>query len=214
MFNLSIIVIGAGGHAKVLIDTLLYQHRNIIGIVDCDSSKIGTTVLGVPIIGGDEIVFRYSIKEICLVNGLGSVKDTKLRQCIYEKFKQQGYCFEQVIHQSAIIARNVQLDEGVQIMAGAVIQTCAHIGNNSIINTGALIEHDCSIGKHVHIAPGTVLSGGCDIGSGTHIGTASVVIQNIKIGSNSIIGAGSVVVDNISDGITALGVPAKIFKYN
>jgi len=212
MSKLPIIVVGGGGHAKVLIETLLYQQREIIGIVDGDVSKIGTTVLGVPVIGGDEIVFKYSIKEICLINALGSVKDTKLRQYIYEKFKQRGYWFEQVIHKSAIIASDVQLDEGVQIMAGAIIQTGTSIGSNSIINTGAVIDHDCRIGNHVHIAPGSVLSGGVEIGTGTHIGTGSVIIQSITIGSNSTIGAGSVVITHMIDGITALGVPAKIIN--
>ena len=99
--------------------------------------------------------------------------------------------------------------EGVQLMAGAVIQPNVSIGENTLINTSASIDHDCQIGAHVHIAPGTVLSGNVCVQDETHIGTSATVIQNIKIGTKCTIGAGSVVVKNISDRTLAIGTPAR-----
>lgn len=212
MNKLPIIIIGAGGHAKVLIDTLLMLDEKILGIVDEDEGKIGTEILDIPVIGNDSLISNYSVGEIVLVNGIGSIQYMNARKNVYDKFKNGGYSFLSIIHPSAIIGRQVTLEEGVQIMAGTIIQIGSYIGSNSIINTRVTIDHDCMIGKHVHIAPGTVLSGSVEIGEEVHIGTGSAVIQNIHIGSHSTIGAGSVVVKSMPENIVAWGVPAKVIQ--
>ena len=120
-----------------------------------------------------------------LVNGLGSVGNTELRAGIYYKFKKLGYSFCQVIHPTAILAKDCILGEGVQVMAGVVVNTGTRIAADSIINTGAVVDHDCVIGSHVHIAPGATLSGGVHVGDGSHIGTGATVIQGVSIGSRS-----------------------------
>jgi sugar O-acyltransferase (sialic acid O-acetyltransferase NeuD family) len=210
MSTLPIIIIGAGGHAKVLMDTLLDQDKDIIGIVDKEASKLGKDLLGIRVIGTDDIVFKYQAEKISLVNGIGSVQQTSLRKNINDQFKQKGYSFANVIHSSAIIAKDVKLGEGVQVMAGVVIQTGSTIGMNTIINTKASIDHDCKIGAHVHIAPGVTISGSVEIGDGAHIGTGAVLIQGIKIGRNSLIGAGSVVIRNVMPETTIIGVPGVV----
>jgi UDP-perosamine 4-acetyltransferase len=210
--TLPIIVLGAGGHASVLIDAMLLNGRSIIGIVDNDESKFGNTVLGVPVFGNDEAVLEYGIEQIQLVNGLGSVNSTKLREKVWRKFKEQGYQFASVRHPSAIVAPNACLDEGTQIMAGVVIQTGSHIGANSIINTKASVDHDCQIGANVHIAPGVTLSGGVRVGDNVHIGTGAIVIQGIEIGQGSMIAAGAVTIENVPPGVTIMGVPGKMVK--
>lgn len=207
-----VIVIGSGGHARVLIDTLRALRRDIIGILDPDETRIGQSVGGVIIIGNDDKVKEYNPNEIELVNGIGSIASTEKRKAVYEKFKRAGYAFTQVIHPAATIMDDVQLGEGVQIMANAVIQTGCVIGDNTIINTGAIVDHDCVIDEHVHVAPGAVLSGGVRIGAMTHIGTSATIIQGIKIGQATIIGAGAVVVTDIPSEVKALGVPAKIIE--
>ena len=206
---LPVIIIGAGGHAKVLIDALRLQSVEILGIVDADPGKKGQELMGVPVIGGDDEVLKYSPQNICLVNGIGSVCVSSLRRRIFEFFRNKGYQFANVIHPTAIIANDVELSEGVQIMAGVVIQTGCQIGENSIINTRTSIDHDCMIGCHVHVSPGCVFSGGVVVEEEAHIGTAAVVIQNIRIGFMSLVAAGAVVVRNIPGGVTVAGVPAR-----
>lgn len=207
-----VLVIGGGGHAKVLIDCLLLSQAHILGIVDSDINKIGQKVLGVPIIGTDEAILKYRPSEVLLVNGLGSTKEMTVRSKIFKWLKSMGYSFASIIHPTAIIATNVVMDEGVQIMAGAIIQPGCCLGSNVIINTNASLDHDCMIANHVHIAPGTTASGGVIIGEGSHIGTGTVIIQNVTIGSNSITGAGAIVIHNVPDDVVVVGGPARMIN--
>jgi sugar O-acyltransferase (sialic acid O-acetyltransferase NeuD family) len=207
--NLPLILLGAGGHSRVLIETLLERDFHIIGVTTLDKSHKGS-IKGVPIIGDDSMVLNYPIDEIRLINAVGSVGAPIARTNLYQFYKELGFQFQQVIHPSSIIAQTAILAEGVQVMAGAVIQTDSKIGENSIINTKSSIDHDCNIGMNVHVAPGVTISGGVEIGNNVHIGTGSVIIQGIKIGDNCVIGAGSVVIDNIIQGKTVMGVPAKV----
>lgn len=208
--SLPVIILGGGGHAKVLIDALLASSVVIAGVVDPDPVLAGTKILGVPVLGGDKVVNEYPPSKIQLVNGLGSVGLPANRQRLFERFKEMGYDFATVVHPSAVIASDVVLGEGAQIMAGAVIQPGSLIGINSVINTRASVDHDCIIGDNVHIAPGVTISGGVKIASGSHIGTGATVIQGISIGSNAVIGGGAVVVCDIPADVTAFGVPAKV----
>lgn len=210
--DLPVVVLGAGGHARVLVDTLLLNGCNIIGVVDNDKSKIGSTILGIPVIGDDGIILDYSIQQIQLANGLGSVGPTKARKDLFETFSKKGYQFPNIIHRTAIIAKNVHLEAGIQIMAAVVLQTGSFIGANTIINTKASVDHDCIIGTNVHIAPGVTLSGAVQVGDNVHIGTGATVIQGVKIGQDSIIAAGAVVIDNVPSGVTIVGVPGKVVK--
>jgi sugar O-acyltransferase (sialic acid O-acetyltransferase NeuD family) len=204
----NLIIIGAGGHARVLIATLRAMGCKVIGILDQLPDRIGQSICDIPIVGNDEDIPNYSTDSIELVNGIGSVSSMEKRRDAYLKFKRQGYSFATVIHPSAIVLEKVQLDEGVQIMAGAIVQTGCKIGVNSIINTGAVVDHDCIIGEHVHVASGAVLSGGVRVGAMTHIGTSATAIQYVEIGSEAVIGAGAVVVKNIPSKTKVLGQSA------
>jgi len=206
--SLPVIIIGGGGHAKVLIDALLASPVQILGFTD---SKAGNENIlpGIRLLGNDDLILQYQSDIILLVNGLGSVKSTYKRQEIFEYFKNRGYSFATVIHPASVISRHVEISEGAQIMAGAIIQPGSRIGKNTIVNTKVSVDHDCSIGDHVHLAPGVTLSGMVKIGSGTHIGTGATVIQGIKIGPNSLIGAGALVLKDLPAGSHAIGVPAK-----
>jgi UDP-perosamine 4-acetyltransferase len=205
----AVIILGAGGHAKVLIDAMLTSSAIILGVVDSNTALRDGNLLGVPVLGGDEVVNTYLPSEIQLVNGLGSVGIPSKRQQLYEKFKQLGFDFSTIIHPSAIIASHVEQGEGAQIMAGAVIQPCCRIGANSIINTRASVDHDCIIGDHVHIAPGVTLSGGVTIGSGTHVGTGATIIQGVTIANDCLVAAGAVVTRDLIAGTKVRGVPAR-----
>jgi sugar O-acyltransferase (sialic acid O-acetyltransferase NeuD family) len=202
-----VIVIGGGGHAKVLVSTLLLCRRSILGFADLNPAPAG--LLGISCIGDDNAVMTYAPEQVRLVNGVGSTGSSARRKEIYERYRLAGYGFASVIHPSATVAAEVQIEDGVQIMAGAVVQAGSTIGSNVIVNSGAIIDHDCAIGEHAHVAPGAVLSGNVRIGAGAHIGTGACIIQGISIGAGSVVGAGAVVVKDVPPGVTVVGVPAK-----
>jgi sugar O-acyltransferase (sialic acid O-acetyltransferase NeuD family) len=202
-----LILAGAGGHARVLLSTLLQMGRRVDGFVDPDTSRV--ELLGIPYLGGDDAVFGYDRADVLLINGVGSVASCTNRLRVYESFRKRGYHFASVIHPGAIIAPEVQLADGVQIMAGAIIQTGCIVEENCIINTGARVDHDCVIEPHAHVAPGAVLSGGVHVGARAHVGTGAIAIQGVRIGADSIVGAGAVVLSDVPESCTVVGVPAR-----
>ncbi|MBP2241991.1 UDP-perosamine 4-acetyltransferase [Cytobacillus eiseniae] len=206
MANKPVILIGNGGHASVLTEILLQQNCPIIGFTAPENQE---NRFKIPYIGTDDVIDFYNQKDINLVLGLGSITVSTVRAKMFQLFKEKGYTFSSVIHQSAVISQYCMLGEGVQVMAGTVIEAFVEIADNTIINTSSSINHDCRIGKHCHIAPSTTLSGNVTVGDLTHIGTGSTVIQNVQIGSQVLIGAGSLVLRTIGDNSKAFGVPAK-----
>lgn len=193
----------------MLISTLKALRREIIGILHPDEAMIGQAIDGIPVLGNDDKIQEYAPDSVELVNGIGSIASTQKRREIYEKFKKDGYSFAAVVHPTATVMDGVVLGEGVQVMAGAVIQIGCTIGDNTIVNTGAIVDHDCIIGEHVHIAPGAVLSGDVYLGAGCHVGTGATVIQGIDIGKNATIGAGAVVIKGVPNGKLVVGNPAR-----
>ena len=198
MSDKPVIIMGAGGHAKVVVDALQLYGREILGFVTPDM-KIGTEFCGKKVLGNDEAINHYLPDEVELVNGVGSLPRKNLRWKLADKMRKQGYIFASIIHPDAVIASDIILDEGVQIMAGAVIQSGTKVGQDSIINTGALIDHDCEIADNCHLAPGVICSGGVKIGSNSHLGTGTIVTEFRSIGDNCTVAAGSVVFKDILD---------------
>ena len=209
-----IILLGCGEHGRVLLDVLLDQKFIVLGIAD-KNVEVNTKIYGIPVLGDDDFILKtYKPDSVDLVNGIGSIGDLSIRSKIYEKFKTLGYGFKTIIHPSAVISSRVILKEGVQVLAGVVINTETEVGENTIINTRSSIDHGCVIGRNVHIAPGCVLSGCVRVGENTHVGTGSTVRQGIQIGSNTLIGVGSVIVKDITSGVVAYGSPTKVLYSN
>jgi len=198
--SLPLLILGAGGHAKVLIDTFRLNQQEIIGVVTPDLDS-GSVFEGLNVIGDDDVVYKYDPVEILLINGLGALPSNRQRWHLSDLMRRKGFRFKNVIHPNSIIASDVLFAEGVQLMAGTIIQPGCKIGQDSIINTGAQIEHDTSIGDQCHIAPGVTLSGEVQIGDNVHIGTGAQVIQGIKIGEGSVIAAGTTVYKDIPSGV-------------
>ena len=148
-----IIVIGSGGHSKVLIEILRERKYSIIGVTSNNLSQ-GTDFMGLQILGKDDQISSYKQEEILLVNGIGSLPGIYRRKEISIFMKNKGYKFSSVIHPQSIVSPSAFLGEGVQIMAGSIVQAGTQIGLNSIINTGAVIDHDCIIGSDCHVGPG------------------------------------------------------------
>jgi sugar O-acyltransferase (sialic acid O-acetyltransferase NeuD family) len=195
-----VVLIGGGGHAKVLIEILRKQGATIVAVIAPEPIGKSAVLTGLKQYLSDEDVFTFNPSEILLVNGIGSLPGNSLRHTIYEKFARSGYTFASVISNNASVSEYCSLSQGVQIMPGAIINVDATIGENTIINSGAIIEHDCDIGKHNHVAPGAALSGSVKTGDYVHIGTGARVIQSVSIGSNCLIAAGATLTKNLVSG--------------
>ncbi len=204
--NAPVIIIGAGGHAKVVIEALRGNGVVILGLVDNDPKKAGTQLLGAQVIGGDEAVADYAPGEVQLTIGVGPVTQ---RQELFNAFRDRAYDFVNTVHPAAIISDSAQLGAGAQIMAGAIIQADTRIGDNVIVNSGASVDHDCVIGDHVHIAPGSTLAGGVQIGAGSLVGAGSTILENVRVGANCTIAGGATVIDDIANDSTVAGTPAR-----
>jgi sugar O-acyltransferase (sialic acid O-acetyltransferase NeuD family) len=206
----SILLIGGGGHAKSIIDSLkLHDNIEIIGIIDT-KDKYGQVIDGIEIIGSDEDLEYYYTKGVKQAFiSIGSIGSPQIRVKVYETIKKIGYNLPNVIDSSAIISNNITLGEGNYIGKGAILNTGIKVGNNCIINTGCIIEHGCMIDDFVHIAPGSTLCGEVQIGQKTHIGAGTVIIQSKRIGKESVIGAGSVVINDINEYVKAYGSPCR-----
>lgn len=206
-----IFIIGAGGHAKVLLESLQQNTDvEIGGFLEVNKKLIGSTLLGIPIFDQEIILKKYNPKDIFLVNGIGSTDIPNERATSFEKLKKMGFYFYSVIHKTTYYSSDIVIGEGAQLLARSTILTGSKIGCNTIINTSASIDHDCVIGDHVHIAPGAILSGGVKVADFCHIGVGATIIQGVRIGKNSLIAAGGVVISDLPENSRVAGVPAKM----
>jgi UDP-perosamine 4-acetyltransferase len=203
-----IIIIGGGGHARVVADALRAGGHSIKGYVDIRATD---ALSALKYLGDDGVLLDYDPIGVALGNGLGFAKIPDARRQIFLKYKNAGFSFATVVHPAAIVDPCAVLEEGAQILAGAVLQSNVRIGCNVIVNTGAIINHDGLIGDHSHIATGAVLAGGVEVGASTLVGAGATIIQDITIGSDVIVAAGAVVVRDVPSGRVA-GVPARGFK--
>ncbi|MDD3626895.1 MAG: acetyltransferase [bacterium] len=208
MNNKPIVLIGSGGHAKVILDILKKSGYTAIKIIDDDVSKTGQKLLGIEIVGTRKWLKGKS-KEYLVIIGIGN---NKIRNEISGKLKKEGFKFGVAIHPAAVIGEDVKIGEGTVVMANAVINSGTKIGKHCIVNTSVSIDHDNLIGDYVHLSPGATTGGTVVIGQGTWIGLGAGIINNITIGKEAIIAAGSIVINDIGDRKLAAGVPAKIKK--
>lgn len=208
------VLMGAGGHARVLLDALhLMKEVQVYGILDANPARIGASVDGTPIIGTDALLPQMADADVThFVIGVGGVGNNQPRRQLYEQAVAAHLTPFTVIHPQTIIAVHAKIGTGCQILAGAIINPGAQLGEHVIVNTGAIVEHDCLIGNHVHVATGAKLAGQVTVGDNAHIGAGAVIRQGIQIGARAIVGAGAAVVKDVPDDVTVVGVPAKILK--
>lgn len=195
-----LIIIGAGGHGKVVADNALKNGYININFVD---DNVADSCMGFPVVGTIAEIEKLNDGKTDFIIGIGN---NEMRKKLSEKFKLN---WTTLIHPNAVIASNVTVGVGTVIMAGAIVNTCSAIGDHCIINTASVVEHDNVIENYVHISPKAVLGGNVYIGENTHIAIGATVRNNIKIVRDCIIGAGAVVVKNIENSGTYVGVPAR-----
>ena len=185
-----IIIIGGGGHAKVVISIIKkLKAYNIIGYTDLTDRGY---LLGIPYIGTDNEVLNYS-KQTLLALGIGQINNLEFRRKIVSHFIDKDYTFATLISSNSIINEDVNVGVGTVVMDGVIINSCSLIGDYSIINTKVSVDHDCVIGDFVHIAPGATVCGNVRISDGSFVGAGTTIVNGVVLNHNSFIKANALV---------------------
>ena len=205
----ALLVYGAGGHGKVVVDAALAAGWNVHGYVDDRPERLGARVLGLPVlVAGRQQAIDYCRRQNAHI--VVAVGDNRARAGIYRDLTDSGIALATIVHPSAVVAASARVGQGTVIFANAVVNAATEIGVNAILNTAAAVDHDSRIGDHVHLAPGARTGGTVTIGEGTMLGIGTCVRNNTAIGRWSMVGMGSVVVGDLPDSVLAYGNPARV----
>lgn len=200
------ILLGSGGHARVVLHLARACGLRVVGL--CDPGLLGKGVTmweGVPFLGGDEVLAAREQATAVLLNGLGILPGSTARAQVQARLSAAGWRFATLIHPAAWAAEDAIMGDGVQIMAGAIVQPGCQIAEGTIVNTRASVDHDATIGRFCHIAPGATLCGDVTLGHHVFVGAGATVVQGIQVGHGAIIAAGAVVVHDVAKGDTSFG---------
>jgi UDP-perosamine 4-acetyltransferase len=205
------VILGGGGHAAVLIETLILEGSVVPwAVLDPNTMLWGQQLCGLPIRGGDERLSDLMAEGVVgFVVGLGGTGDNDPRRRLFLHAQGVGLRPVAVRHPSAICSPSAYVGEGTVLLAGSIVSARTTLGRNVIINSGAIVEHDGRIGDHVHIASGAVLASTVTVEECAHIGAGAVVRQSLRVGAGAIVGAGAVVVRDVESGQRVVGVPAR-----
>lgn len=192
----SLILIGAGGHARSCIDVIEHLDAfEIAGLIGTEEDLING-YMGYDVIGTDKDLSKLAKQYQYAIITVGQIKSGLIRQRLYRKAMELGFKFPTIISPTGYVSRHAALGDGTIVMHGAIVNSCATVGNNCIINTNLLIEHDAIVGDHCHIATGAIVNGTANIGFGSFVGSGSIIKQGIRLGSNSVVGMGIAVRHN------------------
>lgn len=203
-----ILVLGAGGHAHVVVDALVRAGTTeIVGLLDDDRTLYGSHVVGVEVLGPLSDVARVAHDAVVVAIG-----DNASRRRIFSDLLGRGERFQSARHPSVVVGAEVEVGANVMMSAGVIVNVASAIGANVILNTGCTVDHHCQVGDHAHLGPGVHLGGSVRIGEGAFVGIGVVVLPGKRVGAWSTVGAGAVVTKDVPPGVTALGVPAAAVK--
>jgi UDP-perosamine 4-acetyltransferase len=203
-----ILILGAGGHARVVASLLVSRGWDVEGVLDHTSDHLGEAVGSSAIVGTIEDLPRWrdnGSSHVALAIG-----DNSRRAELFHWVRTLEFAVPLVVHPKAIVEPSAELAQGSLICAGAVVAAEASIGANALINTGAIVDHECRIGDHAHIGPGAVVAGRSVIETGVFVGAGATVRDGVVVGSRTLIGAGAAVVSDLAAGVVAYGVPATV----
>ncbi len=208
---MDVIILGAGGHGKVVLDILRTQgeHRPI-GFIDADPSLVGQVVGGLPVLGPINLLSK--LKQQKIKGAIVAIGDNRARRSCAAVVREHGLELINAIHPSATLSSTSKIGRNVVIAPKAAICTESSIADSVIINTAAVVDHESQIGEAVHVCPGAHIAGRVRVEAGAFIGLGANVIQCLTIGEDATIGAGAVVIRDVPAGATAVGVPARIIK--
>lgn len=205
-----LVLVGAGGHAKVVIEVARAAGRfNVVGLVDARPATPG--VLGVPVLGGDEVLPRLRAEGVAWA--FAALGNNSARERVGADLRAAGFHLATLAHPSAVVMPSARIGEGIVVMPRAVVGAEARVDDLAIVNTGAVVEHDDLIGPAAHIAPLAALAGGVRVGARALIGIGSAVRPGISVGEDAVVGAGSAVVADVPAGARVGGTPARALKH-
>jgi len=197
----SIIVYGAGGHGKALIDLIrAFGDYPIAGIVD-DNTPAGSIIMGVPVLGGSKILEQLNERGVHLaINAVGGIGDIQSRIRVFNRLSEAGFICPTLVHPTAFVEQSAKLAKGVQVMSHAYVGSEANIGYGVIINTGAIVSHDCVLGDYANLSPGAILAGEVSVGTATLVGMGVTVNLRVKVGARARVGNGSTIKQDVPEG--------------
>ena len=203
-----LVVIGGGGHAKVLVGVLRRLPFTVLGYVDPQERG---AILGVERLGDDSVLAQilHAHTSCGAIIGVGKVDASDLRLSLQQRLQDVGFAFPVVKAPTAVIAEGVELGAGTEVFDGTVVNSGTRTGRGCILNSNCTVEHDCSLGDNVHVAPGATVSGDATIGDHTMIGAGATVVQGVRICERCLVGAGAVVTGHLETPGTYVGVPAR-----
>jgi sugar O-acyltransferase (sialic acid O-acetyltransferase NeuD family) len=204
-----VVVIGGGEHARVVIEAIRAAAvaHEVLGFVDPEMCEETTRRLGVPRLGGEEVLQEHA--GALGILGFAALDSRSRREEAARRLTPLLGGWALIVHGSAWVSPTASVGEGTVIMAGAVVQTGARIGAHCVVNTGAIVEHDAVLGDHAQLAPGVTLGGAVRIGSSAYIGLGALVRDHIVVGAGATVGMGAVVVRDVIAGARVMGVPAR-----
>ncbi len=203
MTSSPVLVFGAGGHGRVVAETVQSSGHHVDGFID-DGLDPGTMVLGLPVLGGMEWLRGQPPRLIALAVG-----DNRRRELVAGQVEGSGHAVGTFVHATAWISPSARLGVGTVAMARVVVNAEAVVGRGVILNTGCIVEHECRVGDFAHLSPAATLGGGAHVGQRTHVGIGATLLHLARVGDDCVIGGGAVVLKEIGRGITAVGVPAR-----
>jgi sugar O-acyltransferase (sialic acid O-acetyltransferase NeuD family) len=201
-----VVVIGGGGHAKVVVATLQAAGVPVAAVLDDDPARHGSEILGVPVAGPLAALAGLETRRAVLAVG-----DNRTRARLVTELASAvpRLAWANAVHPSAVVHPSVELGDGCVVFAGAVIQPDTVVGPHAIVNTGATVDHDCRLGAFCHLAPGCHLAGDVTIGDGAFLGVGAAVLPGRRVDARATVGAGAVVTVDVPVGLTVVGVPAR-----
>ena len=205
--TLRVLLVGAGGHARVCLEALLDDPRHdVIGAVSGDGTALAE--FGIRLLGMDadvdQVARTFAVDQVFVAIG-----DNAARSAVTHRCDADGLVTATAVSRFAMVSRSAVLHDGVALLPGSVVNAATVIGRGSIVNTNASVDHDCRIGEFVHVAPGVAIAGGVTVGSGTLIGIGARVLPNVTIGARAVVGAGALVLSDVPDGAMVTGMPAR-----
>lgn len=211
MRGMRILIVGAGGHGKVVLDILcaadLYEPA---GFIDADPALAGTSCGGIKVLGAMNLLPKLHRQGIR--GAVVAIGDSRARRHCAALLREQGIELVNAIHPTAFVSPTAVLGRGIVVAAQAAVSTEARVEDLAIINTAAVIDHECHIGQAAHVCPGAHLAGRVSVGPDSFIGLGANIIQCLKIGEGATVGAGAVVLEDVPAFSTVAGVPARIIR--
>lgn len=196
-----VVLYGAGGHSRVVIDCLQDAGKEVVGIFDDDDGLVS--------LNGFDVIGNYDKEEFSDCKMVISIGVNLIRRKIVHR-TSHAYTIAQ--HPTAIVSKYAKIGEGTVLMQCSILQSGSFVGKHCILNTACSVDHDSLLADYVHISPGVILCANVTIGKGTHVGAGATILPGVKVGEWCEIGAGAVITKDIPDRSVVIGIPGKVIR--